>query len=248
MQLHCGIPSVSFALFKGECRVGADDSVGPVNVADLPWISVKMLHFVGGQSRPPLQLNSPVPTNSPKICVKPGTPCRATSPTRRTAGPPPLSGEAWVNPAAEAAFASIVPQLPADRMAGFVRFLSEICQTAEGNPAFQRTAPKIFKKFSENFQLRQEKIKRHACRIRRFVSGTLRAFCRLCRAKAEKIEQNRRTDQKKTKSQPQKREISGNAVRFRPAKRKSCLRAAPNLGRNLFAGLFSARPHALIGA
>ena len=115
-------------------------------------------------------------------------------------------------------------------------------------PPFSGQHQKYSKKFSENFQLRQEKIKRHACRIRRFVSGTLRAFCRLCRAKAEKIKQNRRTDQKKTKSQPQKREISGNAVRFRTAKRKSCLRAAPNLGRNLFAGLFSARPHALIGA
>ena len=175
MQLHCGIPSVSFALFKGECRVGADDSVGPVNVADLPWISVKMLHFVGGQSRPPLQLNSRVPANSPKIRVKSGTPYRATSPTRRTAEPPPLSGEAWVNPAAEAAFASIVPQLPADRMAGFVRFLSEICRTAEGNPAFRQTTRNIFKNFFGKFSTAAGE-KQTACVPRP-------SFCQRCAAR-----------------------------------------------------------------
>ena len=44
----------------GRCKsaqhsVGADDSVGPINIADSPQISEKALLSVGGQSRPPLQ-------------------------------------------------------------------------------------------------------------------------------------------------------------------------------------------------
>ena len=77
-------------------RVGADDSVGPINVANLPKVSKKMLHSAGGQRRPPLHPNTQMPADSPKICVKYGTPYRTTSPSRRTAEPPPLKGEAWV--------------------------------------------------------------------------------------------------------------------------------------------------------
>ena len=49
--------------------------------------------------------------------------------------------------AAEAAFASIVPQPSANRIAGFVCFLSEICQTAERNSALLRTTREKQRKF-----------------------------------------------------------------------------------------------------
>ena len=49
--------------------------------------------------------------------------------------------------AAEAAFASIVPQPSANRIAGFVCFLSEICQTVERNSALLRTTREKQRKF-----------------------------------------------------------------------------------------------------
>ena len=48
--------------------VAADDSVGPENAANSPWISVKPLCSAGGQSRPPLRIDLPAPWAP--LCIK----------------------------------------------------------------------------------------------------------------------------------------------------------------------------------
>ena len=111
-------------------------------------------------------------------------------------------------------FHPIVPQLPVNRIAGFVRFLSEICQTAERNSALLRTARKIFKKFSEISQHMQEKIKQTAHQIRRFVCAAQRNFLCPIKAEAEKIKQSRLQNRKKTNKSPQKRRNFPEAVCF----------------------------------
>ena len=50
--------------------VGADDSVGPKNVANSPKISVKTVRSAGGQSRPPLRWNTQVRSNLPRFSAE----------------------------------------------------------------------------------------------------------------------------------------------------------------------------------
>ena len=78
----------------GRCKsaqhsVGADDPVGPINIADSPQISEKALLSVGGQSRPPLQWNGQAFADLPKISEKYDVFCgraESSNPTLKTAG------------------------------------------------------------------------------------------------------------------------------------------------------------------